>query len=123
MEAQNPGLSLQSEHIDSIAVMRFSGDICLTTLNVAKTALQNEIDSGFKECVIDLDDVNYMDSSGIGFLLGALKRVKETNGGLRICRLNTYLAGLFRLLQLNEILEITDSIESAVSSLKSAKDS
>jgi len=111
-------LVINTERTDNISILKYCGDINLNTLKIAKTALKKEIASGFKLCVIDLDEVNYMDSSGIGFILGSLKEIKNEDGHLRISRLNAYLSGLFRLLNLNEIMEISDSIESAVSSLK-----
>lgn len=118
MVKEESRLSSEAERTDTFTVLRFTGDIDIQTLENAKTALQNEIDAGYTRCIIDLDEVNYMDSSGIGFLIGALKQLEGIDGQLRISRLNTYLSGLFRLLHLNEILRISDTVHSAVSSLE-----
>lgn len=55
---------------------------------------------------IDLNEVNYMDSTGLGVFVGLLKSVKKNNGNLKLVNLSDRLQRLFSITGLSEIMDI-----------------
>ena len=111
-------LEIASTTESSVTVLTFTGDLDLGTLNLAKSRLQDEMLPDRRRFVLDLDRVGYIDSSGLGFLIGALKKVREREGDLVIARLNAYMLGIFKLLNLHEVLDVYDDLDAAVRALE-----
>ena len=61
--------------------------------------------------VFNLEGINFIDSSGFGVFLAALKAAGNTNGQFKICNLSGELVELFKLLQLHHVMEIYDRLE------------
>ena len=99
---------------EAITIVELIGDLDLGTLKVAKETIQKELDQDKKFFLIDLAKVGYIDSSGLGFLIGSLKKVRERQGDLKIARLNAYMLGIFKLLNLHEVLEVYDDFDTAL---------
>jgi anti-sigma B factor antagonist len=57
------------------------GEIDLASAPVLREELQHVIDAGALDVVLDLQDVSFVDSSGLGVLVGAHKRLREANYG------------------------------------------
>lgn len=66
--------------------------------------------------VLDLGSVHFIDSSGLGIVLGVLRRVRLAGGDLRVVATEAQVTDLFALLALDTILEIHPSVRSAVAS-------
>jgi len=66
--------------------------------------------------VLDLDGVNFIDSSGFGVFLAAMKAAGNNNGQFKICNVSSEMVELFKLLQLHHVLEIYDRLEACLSS-------
>ena len=70
--------------------------------------------SGVKNVVINLAEVDFMDSSGLGALIALLKRVTERGGDLKIACLSKKVRMVFEITRAHKIFEITDSVDEAV---------
>ena len=68
--------------------------------------------------VLDFDLVSHMSSSTLGMLITLNKRVREREGQLRLCNIHPALREIFAITRLDEILDIHDSRNSAVTSLE-----
>jgi anti-sigma B factor antagonist len=77
-------LDLQVQHHDDRAVIQVSGEIDLATCPQLRNVLAELVDRGVRHLVIDLEQVSFLDSSGIGVLMGTLRRVRELDGSLRL---------------------------------------
>ncbi|MDR3092257.1 MAG: anti-sigma factor antagonist [Clostridiales bacterium] len=67
--------------------------------------------------ILDLSGVDFMDSSGVGLLIGRYKRLSEIGGRLLVCGLSPSLRVLFDMAGLGKIITAYDSLEQAVSNL------
>jgi stage II sporulation protein AA (anti-sigma F factor antagonist) len=131
-------LTISSERKGDVWVLHFAGDLDLKSLPLAKKTLgeliessvpdapkkarsKKEAASGPLQLVIDLENVDYIDSSGLGFFIGSLKRIKELKGNLKLARLNAYLMGIFRLINMHYIIEVYDDLNKAVNSMTSPR--
>jgi anti-anti-sigma factor len=66
--------------------------------------------------VFDLKDISFIDSSGFGVFLSAMKAANNNYGQFKICNVNSEVMELFKLLQLHHVFEIYDELESCLKS-------
>ena len=66
-----------------------------------------------KKITVDLSDVNYMDSTGIGVFISALKSTKENESALELINLQDTVLRLFEITGLNEIMDVNPVIRGA----------
>ncbi len=99
---------------DSTIVM-LSGDIDLhrsPSLHEALVAVTNEQP---RRLVLNMTDVPYMDSSGVGTLVDVFRRVAKYQGKLVLCGLTARVKGVFEVTKLDRFFTICDSPEQAES--------
>ena len=107
-------LRIEMKQQEAVTIVELIGDLDLSTLKEAKASIQKQLDDNKRFFLVDLEKVGYIDSSGLGFLIGSLKKVKERQGDLKIARLNAYMLGIFKLLNLHEVLEVYDDFDTAL---------
>lgn len=66
--------------------------------------------------IIDLSGITYIDSSGFGCFLIAMKAARNNYGTLKLCNLSKDVFSLFRTLQLHTVFEIYNDLKSCVDS-------
>src|SRR4029079_17538770 len=66
-----------------------------------------EIDRGARHFIIDFADTGYIDSAGLGALVSLSKRIRESDGTLRLTNLNEDLRTLFELTKLDTLFTLT----------------
>ena len=69
--------------------------------------------NGVNNMILDLSKTRYCDSSGLSAILTANRFCKDTNGQLVITGMQTNVAKMITIAQLNKVLNITDEMESA----------
>ncbi len=74
----------------------------------------NEIN--ISNVVLDLKNLTFIDSLGIGRLISLLRNLKTRNGDLRVSSLSNTIKAIFELVRLNKIIDIFDEPEEAVRS-------
>jgi anti-sigma B factor antagonist len=68
------------------------------------------IDNGNQRIAIDLSGVEFMDSTGLGVLIGALKRVRESGGSLVLGGIRPAVSRVFEITGLDRIFTIHESL-------------
>ena len=76
------------------------------------------IDDKKLKIVIDLEYVEWMNSSGLGILIGAVSLFKNNDGQLRIINVSDRIQNLLKITKLAGIFETSSSLEEAISSFK-----
>jgi anti-sigma B factor antagonist len=94
-------------------VLSIIGDLVMWSLPAAKQKVEELLEQGKKKIVFDLEKTNYIDSAGLGFFIGTLKNLKGIKGDMILINLNTYIYGIFQLIQLHNIIDIYDNLEEA----------
>ena len=77
-----------------------------------KSRLGSWIEEGNRKIVLDLFEVDFIDSSGLGAIVSVLKAL-ENNGDLVICRVKEPVMGLFRLIRMNRVFQFFTTVEEA----------
>jgi anti-anti-sigma factor len=85
-----------------------------------KTKVMNLINvTGKYQIVIDLHQINFMDSSGVGVFLALLRFLNSVKGELKICSITQAVRTILELVSLHKILDIYPTLEDALNSFKS----
>ncbi|MCL5036206.1 MAG: STAS domain-containing protein [Chloroflexi bacterium] len=75
--------------------VKLDGDVDLYTVPLLKETVQNLMDKGHDDIVIDLENVIYMDSTGLGALVGIYRRMKERKGKIHLICPNPQVGRIF----------------------------
>lgn len=106
-------LDIRVERDGDGCVMAVAGEIDVYTSPALKARLIDVIDDGCASLVVVLDGVGFIDSSGLGVLVGALRRMKERGSDLRIVCAREQVLKIFRITGLDKVFAIVGSIEEA----------
>lgn len=105
---------LTLSRINQIVLLKYAGEITLEITSDLKRRLDAELtDDSVRGVVIDLSDVPFMDSSGIGFLVSINTRMRSSGRSFFLCRLSRAVEktlGLVQLLGFFEILKDENSL-------------
>ncbi|MGB8581672.1 MAG: STAS domain-containing protein [Candidatus Sulfotelmatobacter sp.] len=99
-----PELSLETSITPEETVIRCAGRITSTTSGTLQAAVRGHIADG-KRIALDLTDVNYMDSSGLGALVSIYVSAKRQHCQLRLVNVGPRLQQLFRLTKLASVFD------------------
>jgi anti-sigma B factor antagonist len=85
-----------------------------------RAMLLSLIDQGHRQLVVDLKDVIFIDSSGLGALVSALKTIKRSPGpgDVRLARVQSPVISLLEIIRLNRVFTSYASVEQAVQSFQ-----
>ena len=81
-----------------------------------KTQMLTLFDEGKNNIVIDLQDVRFVDSSGLGSLVSGFKNASARNGNLKLSGLQPQVKSMFELTRLHRVFEIFPGTEEAIAS-------
>jgi anti-sigma B factor antagonist len=96
------------EAADGDPVLRVHGEVDVYTSPALRDELYRIIDGGAKQVTLDLGGMDFIDSSGLGVLVGALKRVRERDGDLQLRSLQPSTRKVLEITGLTQVFAITD---------------
>ncbi|NLK97195.1 anti-sigma F factor antagonist [Defluviitalea saccharophila] len=100
-------------------IVRISGEIDHHTSENIREKLDREFQrQNAKNIIFDFSDIQFMDSSGIGVIMGRYKNVKERGGKVGIFNVHPQIDRIFQLSGLYKIINHYHSLDEAVSSLQ-----
>jgi anti-sigma B factor antagonist len=106
-------LSVDTSMVGHRTLVAVGGEIDVYTAPKLRERLVAVIDSGGHDLIVDLEGVDFLDSTGLGVLVGALKRVREHQGSLRLVCTGERLLKIFRITGLAKVFTIYPSVEDA----------
>lgn len=110
-------MKLTTRDVSGVSIVNLSGKI---TLGEGGVALREEVRKllaeGKKKIVLNLAEVNYIDSSGLGELVSAYTAVKNAGGELKLLSLTSKVRDLLVITKLVTVFDVKDDEASAVSS-------
>lgn len=95
----------------TVKVLRPTGRLDVTSAPKFRRDVADIVATQPKLLVIDLQDVNFMDSSGLGALVSAIKSVRTIDGELVVCSLTEQVKMLFELTSMSKIFKTYASVE------------
>ena len=100
--------------LDNYPVLRLTGELDLRNVPEVRQAIRGLIDEGFVRFLINLTDLEFIDSSGLGVLVGGLARVREKQGEIKLVCANRRILRVFEMTRLTQLFDIYESEEDAV---------
>jgi anti-sigma B factor antagonist len=101
---------------NDVTLIVLRGEIGTETVNHFKDKIDQIVADGKTKLVMDFQEVNYLNSMGLGVVAATLKKVKKSKGDLKLINLSPAVQELFELTRLTKVFEIFDSEEEAVKS-------
>ncbi len=102
-------------------VLAVRGEIDVSTAPRLKQALEESIDRGRTRIAIDLAETESLDSAALGVLIGAVRRLRPSDGALVLAAINDNVAKTFEITGLDQIFTILPSRQAAIDALDPAR--
>jgi anti-sigma B factor antagonist len=103
---------------DGIATVGVAGEVDLYTAPRLKQALVTTIDGGSRKVLVDLSQATFIDSTTLGVLMGAVKRLRPAGGELAIACSDPNIRRIFEITLLDRIFAIYGSPDEAIRQLR-----
>jgi anti-sigma B factor antagonist len=106
-------LTLATREVDGRAIVSVGGEIDVYTAPKLRDRITELVGDGTYHIVIDLEAVEFLDSTGLGVLVGGLKKVRAHDGSLELVCSQDRLLKIFRITGLAKVFVIHDSADAA----------
>jgi anti-sigma B factor antagonist len=107
-------LTLSTRTEGDRTVLEVGGEIDVYTAPKLREQLVDLVADGKYHLVVDMERVDFLDSTGLGVLVGGLKRVRAHDGSLRLVCTQERILKIFRITGLTKVFPIYDSVGDAV---------
>jgi anti-sigma B factor antagonist len=112
-------LNISQREAGDVAILDLSGKITIGEGSVQlREAVRQLLESGKKKILLNLGDVSYVDSSGIGELVSSYSTTNKNGGQLKLLNLTKKIQDLLAITKLLTVFEIHENEESALGSFK-----
>jgi anti-sigma B factor antagonist len=81
-----------------------------------KLEVNRLFESGTKDLLVDLKEVRFIDSSGLGVLVSAFKNAATHQGSIKLCSLQSQVKSMFELTRLHRVFDIHQTVDEALES-------
>lgn len=112
-------LKLDMESKGNTLIVRLKGELDHHSADLVKAKLEQAIEQGeANHIILSMKNLTFMDSSGLGVILGRYKQITARGGKMVVCDVSPANYRLFEMSGLFKILTITQDEENALSSLE-----
>ncbi len=103
-----------------VQALDLEGEVDVYTAPALRQAIMDQVENGAKHLLIDLTRVEYLDSTGLGILIGGVKRLKEQGGSLRLVGPSARITRIFDITGLNKIFDVYATEQDALAAAAGA---
>ncbi|SNS48526.1 anti-sigma B factor antagonist [Granulicella rosea] len=108
-------MKFQTRQVDGVTILDLSGRITLGEGSVTlRDAVRDVLTKGSNKILLNLGDVNYIDSSGIGELVSAYTSVKGAGGEMKLLNLTKKVHDLLQITKLYTVFDVKDDEAAAI---------
>jgi anti-sigma B factor antagonist len=119
-EENNVALKMTNREVNGVAVVALDGRIVLgEESNALREKVKSLIAEGKKKIVLNMDNVTFIDSAGLGTLVAAHHSVKTQGASLRLCHLGSKFQEVLQITKLLTVFDVHDSEYKALESFRS----
>lgn len=111
-------MNIKIKEIDNCVVLSISGNL-IEGLNPDefKNIVRKQLQSNKKNIIVDLGEIEHVNSSGLSVLFRGYKTVEEAGGNFRVVNLSSRLNNLLSITKLNTLFVIEENVETAIKNL------
>ncbi|KGA98615.1 anti-sigma F factor antagonist [Alkalihalobacillus alcalophilus ATCC 27647 = CGMCC 1.3604] len=111
-------LIIDLEHKDKVLLVRLEGELDHHTAETLRTQVEEKLkQTQVKHIVLSLEQLSFMDSSGLGVILGRYKYVKALGGEMVVCSISPAVKRLFEMSGLFKIIRLEKNEQFALQTL------
>ncbi len=107
-------LSLTTREADGKTIVSVGGEIDVYTAPKLRDKISDLVAAGAYDIVVDMQQVEFLDSTGLGVLVGGLKKVRAHDGSLRLVCNQDRLLKIFRITGLAKVFVIHETADEAL---------
>lgn len=109
-------MTMHTRQVDGVTILDLSGRIVLGEGSVQlRDSIKELVAKGQKQILLNLGDVSYIDSSGLGELVSAYTTVRNAGGELKLLNLTKKVHDLLQITKLYTVFDVKDDEATAVS--------
>ncbi|MGW4548701.1 STAS domain-containing protein [Streptomyces violaceorubidus] len=108
-----PPIEIDHSTVEDWTIVEIRGEVDVYTVPTIKQYMIERLADGLRRFVVDLRGVAFIDSMGLGVLVGALKRVQSVHGELKLVITDAPTKQLFALTGLRHVFPLYDSVYQA----------
>lgn len=112
----NEEFKVATEQHGEALVLRPEGDVDMSRSSSLRSALREALQKKPGKLIVDLQLVEYMDSSGLATLVEAARNARSQKVPLVLCALTTKVRAVFEIARLHQFFQIADSSNAAIES-------
>jgi anti-sigma B factor antagonist len=109
-------MDIQKRVEGDIAVLCLEGRLDLSSASLLKETSKDILANQSKKMILNLDKVDFINSSGLGALVSVLKEVRNNQGSMKLTNLAPYVKEIFDITQLSNIFDIYTDEGKAIAS-------
>ena len=110
-------MKFTTSHSGAVSVIHLDGNLMggpdASTLN---SKLHDLVEAGTRQVVLDMKGVEFMNSSGLGLLIGGASLMKNSGGALKLANASAKITALIKITRLGPVFESFPSVDDAVRS-------
>ncbi len=114
-------LKLDHHTEDGLTIVEVEGEIDVYTAPKLRERLIDLVNQGNFNIVVNMEKVEFLDSTGLGVLVGGLKRVRAHDGSLRLVCTQERILKIFRITGLTKVFPIHESVQEALGDAQASK--
>ena len=109
-------MRILEDKINQIGVLRLTGRLDAAAVKDLREHVNSVVKKNIKSIVMDMSEVEFIDSSGLGSLVSCLRMINREEGDIRLASLQDQIRALIELTRLHRVFQIFDDCESAITS-------
>ncbi|MBM4047428.1 MAG: STAS domain-containing protein [Planctomycetes bacterium] len=110
-------MDIHEKKIGDITVFTLDGGLGLDNYREFSRRMDTLISPERKKVIIDLDQLTYLSSWGIGILVSVAGKIRKVGGVVKFANLHSEIAGVLHVMRMDKVLDIYPSVDDAVASL------
>ncbi len=107
-------LAIATSEQQGATIVVVGGEIDVYTAPLLRDALDQQVAAGRTHIIVDLEGVDFMDSTGLGVLVGRLKLIRNHSGWMRVVCTRERILKVFRITGLDKVFTILDTVDEAL---------
>lgn len=110
-------MKIKQEAIGNVYVIRLSGQLMGgPDADAVRETILSILNQGYKNLLVDLKDISWVNSTGLGILISSHITVSNNGGHLRLMRVSKRIDSIFMVTRLNTVFQVFDTEEEALAS-------
>src|SRR6187401_2645986 len=114
LQGEHVDLTLATNEVEGATIIAVGGEIDVYTAPKLRDKITELVADGVYDIIVDMEAVEFLDSTGLGVLVGGLKKVRAHDGSLQLICTQDRLLKIFRITGLAKVFVIHDTAEAAL---------